>query len=104
MGTDADDCTTERVAVMADQAAWKDADDAARPYRIMQEKKMDQAIMHIADSAYIAWSDFVEGLLTMRLVNYTTPGWVTYLTEETDGFIAWNDDVVERTISARPHS
>ncbi len=88
---------------MADQAAWKDADDAARPYRIMYERKMDQAIMHIADSAYIAWSDFVEGLLNLGIVSHTTPGWVKYLTDETDGFIAWNDDVVEVTIGARSH-
>jgi len=69
-----------------------------------EQEKMDQAIMHIADSAYIAWSDFVEGLLNLGIVNHTTPGWVKYLNEETDGFIAWNDDVVEETISARPHS
>jgi hypothetical protein len=88
---------------MADQAAWKDAEDAARPHRIMQERKMDQAIMHIADSAYVAWSDFVEELLKAGYVNYTTPGWIKYLDTETDRFIAWNDAVVEETIGARPH-
>ncbi len=69
----------------------------------MEDQLMEQAIMHVADSAYVAWSDFVEELLTMGIVSYTTPGWVAYLTEETDEFIAWNDDVVEVAISACPH-
>lgn len=69
----------------------------------MKDHLMEQAIMHIADNAYIAWSDFVEELLNLGFVSYTTPGWVKYLDEETNEFITWNDDVVEVTISARPH-
>jgi hypothetical protein len=70
---------------------------------LSEERAMDNAITDIADNAYIAWSDFVEELLKAQLVTYMTPGWVTYLGEETDRFIAWNDAVVEETIGARTH-
>jgi hypothetical protein len=69
----------------------------------MEDHLMEQAIVRIADSAYIAWSDFVDELLRAGMVAYTMPGWTTYLNEETGRFIAWNDDVVEVTISASPH-
>jgi hypothetical protein len=83
MATDAGNRETRRMAVM--------------------EEVIDQAIMHIADSAYVAWSDFVEELLKAGYVSYTTPGWIKYLDAETDRFITWNDAVVEETISACTH-
>ena len=64
---------------------------------------IDQVIMNIADTAYVEWSDFVEELLKAGIVSYTMPGWVAYVSEETERFIVWNDAVVEETIGARPH-
>jgi hypothetical protein len=96
------DLFKELLQVSAMALAWAQCIDNTEVVMTEQEK-MEQVVMHIADSAYVEWSDFVEELTKMRVVTYTTPGWVTYLNEETERFIAWNDRAVEETISAHTH-
>ena len=63
-----------------------------------EERQVDEAITNIAIAAYITWSDFVDALLKEGMVTYTMEGWVAYLAEEMERFIAWDDAIVEETI------